>query len=259
MAKEERSLWEIYDSEIPPWRRGRNILLCIALFNFALQLLFFGAVALSGTIDRLFLVAGLAVLFWLLFYFVWIGVHWLRWVWGGLNLLSGFCWLIYAWRDESALETIFAVTNFLGGAFLCSPSVYFFALRQKEKVRWKESAVVGAICLFTLGNIFAGSVGFRFLSEQRAADACRFANSAAEIIYHDRDRMWAVKHATQKSLANNGQERMSAFFQDSLVKLGSVHQIYFSLWKAGDDWEIDGMGWNFIPLAEKGAAVIAPD
>src|SRR5438105_10984760 len=104
MSEETRSLWEIYDSEVPPWRRGRTILTCIAFFHFLLQCLLAIGLALSGNLDRIFFFGLAAVLFWLQFYFVWIGVRWLRWLWGAWNVATGFCLIIWAWRDLSAIE-----------------------------------------------------------------------------------------------------------------------------------------------------------
>jgi hypothetical protein len=37
MAKEIRSLWEQFDSEVEPWRRGRIMLLSIAAFYLVAQ------------------------------------------------------------------------------------------------------------------------------------------------------------------------------------------------------------------------------
>jgi hypothetical protein len=91
MRDESRPLWEQLDSEVEPWRRGRGILICLAAFYIVAQSLILAASILLGNIER-FLIFGVGtVFFWLLFYLVWIGVHWIRWLLGGWNLIIGFC------------------------------------------------------------------------------------------------------------------------------------------------------------------------
>jgi hypothetical protein len=50
--KEERSLWEIYDSETELWRRGRVILVLIALFYFLTQSLVILGALFIGSLER---------------------------------------------------------------------------------------------------------------------------------------------------------------------------------------------------------------
>lgn len=155
------SLWEIYDTDKDLWRRGRIILATIGLFYFTSQCLILAAAIFTGNLERALALAITAVLFWLLFYFIWIGVHWIRWIWGGWNLILGFCMLIWAWRDESGMETLAACISLLIGSYLClSPSVLFFARRQREIVRWHESLLIGAVCFPSCS------------ASQRAASAC---------------------------------------------------------------------------------------
>jgi hypothetical protein len=69
------------------------MLVCIGLFMGLLQCLVVIAQVILGNIEAFLVFAILIILFWLQFYFVWIGVHWLRWLWGGGNLFTGFCLL----------------------------------------------------------------------------------------------------------------------------------------------------------------------
>ena len=168
MSEETRSLWEIYDSEKELWRRGRSILLLIGLLCFILQALFIAAAVSVGNVDRVLIFGVMVALFWLQFYFVWIGVHWLRWLWGAWNLAAGFCLLIWAWRD-SGMETLSGSASLIIGFYLCfSPSIYFFAKRQRETVRWKESLLFGLVCFLVLLTIGAGIIGLAGFRMQRA-------------------------------------------------------------------------------------------
>ena len=286
MSEETRSLWEIYDSEVPPWRRGRTILICIAFFHFLLQCLLAIGLALSGNLDRIFFFGLAAVLFWLQFYFVWIGVRWLRWLWGAWNIATGFCLIIWAWRDLSAIETFFGSMNMVIGVYLFSPSVYFFAKRQKQTIRWKESLLFAAGCFLIMCNIAAAAVGFWFLFEERRRDACHFADQAGQYIYVSQDRDWAFAHVTRTSFDQNGSERLNYFLDYTSTSLGSVQQIspangtvrvhfrfpwrfesdavlasraesangpaqlHFILLNSGKRWEIQHLWWDYLPITD---------
>lgn|SRR5262249_37099685 len=292
MAEEDRSLWEIYDSEVPLWRRGRTILVCIALFNFVLQVLIILGLALSGNLERIFFFGVASVIFWLLFYFIWIGVQWLRWLWGAWGVGIGFCLLIWAWRDLSGIETFFGISNMVIGVCLFSPSVYFFARRQKEAIHWKESLLFGVACLFILCNIAAASVGFYIFRLDRERAACEFANEAAQNIYVTRDRDWAEAHVTAASLQQLGTRRLKYFFESTQAALGSVDEVspavgmvrlrlqfpwrfetdanlvsraqskrgpvalHFLLWNSGDRWQIQHMWWDYLPITEGSTASV---
>jgi hypothetical protein len=290
---ETRSLWEVYDSETEAWRRGRIILIYVGLFHFVFQVLVVAAQVIIGNLDRVLTFGVIIVFFWLLFYFVWIGVHWIRWLWGGWNLTAGFCLLIWAWRDESGLETLGGTISFLVGAYLCSPSVYFFANRQKEIVRWRESLLFGAVCVLMVCSIAAASFALWEFGEQRREDACDFADQAAWHIYADHDRNWTLSNVTQLSLQQGGPARLGYFLEDTRKRLGSMRQIlaatgtarlhfqlpfrfeveahvishaetqfgpaelHFLLWNHGDHWEIEHMWWEYLPIPE-GSPVPTP-
>lgn len=290
MADESRSLWEIYDSEVPPWRRGRTIVVCIGLFNFALQILVILALALSGNLERIFFFAVIGVIFWLQFYFVWIGVHWLRWLWGAWGIGVGFCLLIWAWRDLSGFETFFGTINMLIGVSLFSPSVYFFARRQGETVRWKESLLFSAACLFILCNIAAASLGFWVFRAGHERAAYEFANTAAQNVYVAPDRAWTEAHIASESLKKLGTARLRYFFDRTQATLGSVDEVssptgmvrlrfqfpwrfetdanlvsraqskqgpvalHFLLSNSGDRWQIQHMWWDYVPIDDRSAA-----
>ena len=65
MVDETRSLWEIYDSEVPPWRRGRFFLIIFAALSVLNQILVFAALILGGYIEQILILGIGAGIFWL--------------------------------------------------------------------------------------------------------------------------------------------------------------------------------------------------
>jgi hypothetical protein len=283
MPDESPSLWEQFDSEVEPWRRGRGILICIAAFYIVAQSLILAASILLGNIER-FLIFGVgAVFFWLFFYLVWIGVHWIRWLLGGWNLIIGFCLLIWAWRDMSGIETLSATIALLIGAYLLSPSVYFFATEQRKVIRWHEAVLIAAVCMLVLCSIGAAMIGLWVFRNRCLQEAIEFADVAVQHVYVKPDQDWVLAHATEQSIKNNGHQRLQYFFENT-KNLGAVGQIsrargsirlyfrfpsnfesdahliseaksqngpvelHFILWNFRNNWEIHRMWWTYLPL-----------
>jgi hypothetical protein len=156
---------------------------------------------------------------------IWVGVHWLRWVCGAWNMILGFCLLIWGWRDANAVDAIFgAIFFFIGVCFGLSPSVYSFALRQRESVRWKEAVLIGLACLFVLVSLGIALLGLGFVHQQRTAEASRFGSEAAYRIYNQHDVEWALAHVSARSLQNNGETRMR-YFVTATERLGKFDRI----------------------------------
>jgi hypothetical protein len=146
-AEQPEPLWREVVGDTEPWRRGRIFLVVLAVWVLATQIIGIGSSVLLGQIERVLAAAIGGIVFWLLFYFIWIGVHWVRWICGGSMALLAFAHLIWGIRDGNLIRLISGSLNFPVAAYLAlAPSVYFFALRQKERVRWKESLAVAA-CL----------------------------------------------------------------------------------------------------------------
>jgi hypothetical protein len=226
VVNETRSLWEQLDSEVELWRRGRLFLIGIGLYHFITQIGLILATAFQGNLERSVLVAATAVLFWLLFYCVWIGLHWIRWVWGAWNLVIGFCLLIWGWRDQSAIETVSGTITFCIGFVLCfSPSIYFFACRQRQSVRWLEAGLIGVVCFLVLLTIGISSIGLFAVRREWQAQAVTFANEANHRIYHDRDLEWVRTRVTPSSYQRHGPERLQQFFARNRAQLGEVGPI----------------------------------
>ena len=287
MANENRSLWEIYHSETEPWCKGRTILLSIAFFYFVVQITGFAAAVLSGNIERALGFTVIAMLFWLLLYLIWIGLHWVRLVWGGWNMISGFGLLIWGWRDSSGYETTLGAITLLIGTYLClSPSVYSFARRQRETVRWQEAVLIAVVCLLVIISIAAALLGLQFVHIQREREAARFAEEVAQRVYLDHDFDWTLAHVTPTSLEDDGRERLRYFFSAVRRQLGEIRSIsgaqatvslrfrlpstfasdaqvisnaesaagpvelHARLLEEGSGWEVDRMWWTFAPMPE---------
>jgi len=286
MTNDTRSLWEVYESETEPWKKGRSILILTGLFYFVMQALIFAATVLSGFVETTVILAGNAVVFWFLFYLIWVGVHWIRWVCGAWNMILGFCLIIWGWRDSNPIVAALGVIAFIIGVCFClSPSVYLFARRQRENMRWQEAVLIGVVCFFVLGSLGIGFVGLQFVHQQRETEASRFSDEVAQKIYSEQDIDWALAHVSPRSLQNHGQERMKYFLIDTTRQLGKFEHIsaaravvrmslqlpstftataqvtseaktsrgtvelHAVLLDVGQGWEIDRMWWE--PLARK--------
>ena len=119
MREDTRSLWEQYDSEVEPWRRGRAFLICFGTLTAISDLFACAAFILSGQIETLFIFAAIRTVFWIQFYFIWIGVHWVRWLQGAFNMAHGFVLFFWSLQNESGAVMTFGM--FMMGAGIASP------------------------------------------------------------------------------------------------------------------------------------------
>lgn len=224
MGTETRSLWEQLDSEVEPWRKGRSFLVAIGAFQFLSQLVVLTATMLIGAVETTCVLAVGFVIFWFLFYFVWIGVHWVRWLWGGWHLIVGFCLFIWGWRDSNSIQLTWGlVTSGIGFLLIFSSSIYFFARRQRESVRWLEAVLMGALCLFLVGVILTALVGFIVVRESWRRSATAFAMEANRRIYQEPDYDWIRAHVSERSVGVYGEERLHNFFLANQNGLGRVN------------------------------------
>src|SRR3978361_2261983 len=92
-------LWREVVGDTEPWRRGRIAVVLFGVLTLLNQSLIFGADILSGNIEHLLGLGLFALLFWLQFYFIWVGIHWVRWLNAAFSGLAGFAFLIRGMRD----------------------------------------------------------------------------------------------------------------------------------------------------------------
>jgi hypothetical protein len=224
---EPEPLWRTVVGDTEPWRRGRLFLILLAILTFCLQCLSFWGLILAGDIQRILGLGIFALLFWLQFYFIWIGVHWVRWLVGAWNALAGFAFIIWGVRDGTGLSIAVGLYYFATGTYLAvAPSVYFFAKRQRESVRWLESLVIASVFILLLGSLGAAVIALLGYRTQLETEAHRFADTAFKRIYSDHDTYFLLEHATDHLLeASGGRARLTRFMQDAHMRAGEVHDI----------------------------------
>ncbi len=276
-------MWRTVVGDTEPWRRGRVFLVALAVWTLLSQSLVLGSEILLGRIEILLLGGAGALIFWLLFYFIWIGVHWVRWLTGGFLMLVSFAHLIWGIRDGNTIRLIDGSIGFPIAAYLgLAPSVYFFALRQKETVRWLESIVVATV----LGLVFVslGTVIFA-LARHKAEVEVRglaFADRAFRRVFVEGDEEFLKSRVTAHLMQREKWERLSWFMTDREMRLGEARELrpvqgqlrfrfqfpatlisegrmfteaqsdggpvrfFIIIGEAGGEWQIDGIYWNFI-------------
>jgi hypothetical protein len=283
---EPEPLWREVVGDTEPWRRGRLFLVLLAVLTFCLQALSFWGFILTGDIQRILGLAIAALIFWVQYYFIWIGVHWVRWLTGGWNALVGFAFIIWGLRDGSGFLIVLGVYYFGTGLYLgFAPAVYFFAKRQRETVRWKESLVIAAVFLLLLGSFSAGIFGLAAHKSQLNREAHEFADMAFVRIFSEHDTHFLLDHATEGLLQDGGgRAGLSKFNQEAMIYAGDVHEFKrlsgsFRFWyafpfqigsagdiiteavgtrgpvklqlrlvEAGSGWKIDGIWWTYLHM-----------
>lgn len=218
------SLWNFGETE--PWRRGRVVLISFALTTFLFQALVLGALIFAGNIEQLFVQGIALLLFWLQFYFIWIGVHWVRWLQGFVSALWGFALVIWAVRDESIILFALGLYFFGFGIYVgFAPAVYFFAKRQQEKRNWIEVVIAAAIFTLLLLSLGSGLLGLSIYRSQREERARHFADIALERIFTQHDTYFFLDHVSENMLQRNGRLRLTKFLQDATMRAGDVNNI----------------------------------
>ena len=198
----------------------------IGTLNFLLQAIVFIRAVKEGNIESLVLFGSVCAVFWLLFYFIWIGVQWIRWLAGAWCGLNGFILLIWALTDSNGLFATIGSINLIIGTYLCfSSSVYFFAKHQQERRDWLHSLAVGSVFVLLFLTFIAGSIGLFLYHIRLYADAVQFADQAAEHIYTDQDADWMFAHFSPDEIAAVSPEGLRAFFRDNVGRVGPVLEI----------------------------------
>jgi hypothetical protein len=261
-------------------------LVLLAIWELLLNCVTLGSLILLGKIDVLIAAIVGVIIFWLLFYFIWIGVHWVRWISGGFLCLVAFANLIWGIRDGDILRLIDASIGLPMGAYLAlAPSVYFFALRQKERVRWKESLVIAAVFALLLVSAGATMIGLYRHKSHLEEQGQLFADRAFRRIFAENDNDFLVSHVTQRLVEEEGSERISWFMADRHARIGEARnirrskgklqfwyrfpatlvphgrmttyaesdygpvQLQVAIIRAGGDWQIDGIWSRYLHAA----------
>jgi hypothetical protein len=225
--REAEPLWRAVVGDTEPWRRGRLFLILLAILTFCLQGLTLGLDIVSGDIERVLAFGIFALVFWLQYYFIWIGVHWVRWLNGAWNALAGFVFVIWGFRDGASSAVALGIYLFGVGAYLgLAPSVYFFAKRQREAVRWKEALVIAAVFLLLLGSVGAGIAGLAGYKANLEREAHQFADLAFRSIFAEHDPQFVLAHASNRLVAAaGGREALAASLQAVTKRMDDVPEI----------------------------------
>lgn len=199
------------------------MLIGIGLFQMLAQVYTLMIMAFTVGVEQIAVFAVGCVLFWLFFYFVWIGINWMRWLWGAWDLIAGFCLLMWGWSNSNSIEIAVGSIIFIVGFILCfSPSIYFFAQHQREHVRWLEAVLTAGVCLLLVASIGTALLSFIALREDWRKDATSFAMEANHRIYQDRDFDWVQARVNDVTSRRQGPERLQNFFRENRERLGAV-------------------------------------
>lgn len=221
------ALWREVLADENPWRRGRTFLILIGAITFLFQAFTLGYGIILGAIQFVLVQATGALIFWLQFYFIWIGVHWVRWLTGAWNALFGFALLIWAFRDGNTVAGITGAYLLMIGCYIgVAPSVYFFAQRQKEKKRTLESLLVAGVFVLLLGSVFAGVLGLAGYKAALEREAREFAGTAFRRIFAQHDTYFLLEHVSDRVLNQpHGRDLLTRFLQDATLRAGDVRDI----------------------------------
>jgi hypothetical protein len=227
MRDDTRSLWEQYDSEIEPWRRGRMILVLIGLFSLVLQALNIMSQIALANVELLLPTISTFVVFWLLFYLIWIGINWIRWLAAAWCGVVGFIHLIRGWVDGNSFLVVFGCIDLTVGVYLgASSSVYFFAKRQREKRNWIRVVSVAMVLALVFAGAFVASVGLSAYKFSLEEEADQFAGEAFERIFKNHDTEFLLDRITARGLiASGGREQLMRFVKTTALQTGDLRDI----------------------------------
>ncbi|MDQ6859537.1 MAG: hypothetical protein M3032_00040 [Verrucomicrobiota bacterium] len=215
------SLWNYGEPEA--WRRGRTILLTIGGCHFVVQAILFAGMLSSNTLELALAFAVDLVLWWLAFAFIWLGVHWVRWLAGAWMLLVGLAFFVWGTRDSLLVEWSAGVLDIIVGAFFFAPSVHFFAVRQKEEIRWPEKLIVGAVFLILLASFMSALIGVNLYRAAVQRDAEDYGEEALNRIFVQDDTAYLLAEATDLWRNNaRGNLGVTQVVTDKYMRLGYV-------------------------------------
>ena len=217
---EPECLWNFGEPE--PWRRGRNILLTIFCFYALLHASIFLLLVLRSALEGALTVAVVLLIWWLMFAFVWCGTHWLRWLLGGLTMLNGFALFIWGIRDENVIQWSAGVIDLVIGAFCFAPSVHFFAVRQKEHIRWPEKLAVAGVFLLLIGSCFLTLLGVNTYRVGLEREARHYGEEALRRMFVENDTAYLLGEADQAWLARSGNLGVTRPLTEKFIYLGAV-------------------------------------
>jgi hypothetical protein len=190
------------------------------------QALLFTGMILNGSFEVVLIFAIGAALFWLFFYFIWIGIHWVRWLtafwWGAW----GFALLIWAFRDSNTLEMFSG--SYAAVVAVCLgfvPSVYHFAERQRETKRVLEMIGIAIVVMMLIASLALGIFGLAAYKLQIQREARSFADEAFQRVFAHHDTYFLLETASDDLMQKQGRLRLTRFLQHETIYGGDIHDI----------------------------------
>jgi hypothetical protein len=217
-------LWWSVVGEREPWRRGRVFLVIIGVLTGMMQLFTIAILILGGFIEQLFLIATVVAASWLGFYFVWIGVHWVRWLLGTWWALTGFAFCVWSLEAQSGALFINGLYLLGAGCYVAlAPSVYFFAIRQRETHDWKMTVLVAASFGLLIASLATAVYGLGIYRTQMQSEARDFVDAAFSRVFAQHDTYFLLDHLTARNLAPPfGRGYWTKFLQVTTIRAGDV-------------------------------------
>jgi hypothetical protein len=220
-------LWREVVGDTEPWRKGRLFVVLFAVLNALIDLFMLGLLILGGYVSAFMVFAAMRLFFWLQYYLIWIGVHWVRWLQGGFSILSGIFFFVWSFEADSGPLMLWGLFSIGTGAYLgFAPSVYFFASRQKANRNWMEVVVVTLVFVLLLATFAAAILGISRYQMELQDEARHFADTAFDDVFSRHDTYFLLDYATARMMNQpNGRFRLTQFLQDATIRAGDVHEI----------------------------------
>jgi len=221
-TKRIRTLWRQAIPDREPWRRGRFAIIVIASIVLLGEGLLAVMTVMSGHLEEFparLLTGFLAAL---LFYFVWIGQNWVRWLIAPLFLVAG-CW-DFVWgivRGDGPM-LIAGIASLIVFSYLAiSPAVYAFAKHQRERVRLREVMAITGVSFLILLSLGSGVFAFSSYQSAVRADALEFVGLTFHRVFENRDPEFLATHSSATQKHSSPQ----AFINRIDAELGEVQSV----------------------------------
>lgn len=226
-SQDPEPLWREIVGDTEPWRRGRIVVAVIIALDLMGRSILIAASVITGRIDQILIQSMASVIALLLFYFIWIGIHWVRFVTAAWLGLIALYYLLWGVHDNVLVELIIGVVNLACASCLAlSAPVFFFAKHQRESSWWKETLLFVGTCLLLIASLASAVLALSRYRDEEQIEATSFADRAFGAVFADHDTYFFLDHLTQHSLrANGGRLKATRFLQDATLRGGDVHDI----------------------------------
>lgn len=106
--------------------------------------------------------------------------------------------------------------------------MHFFAVRQREKIRWPEKLAVAAVFLLLLVSFALAFIGFNFHRLQMQQEAQRYGESALRHLFLENDTAYLLDQASEDFYHEYGRLRLSQILVQKALRLGDVHDLHLT-------------------------------